>query len=209
MRFPPFPDIPEPLRGKAFALVEVAYAGGEAAGRVLTEPIRELGPVLDTTAMIPARELSKLHMDPPGPVPGSGDGRLLAGMDAAAVRAVVEAAGAESGSSLLSVEFRQLGGALDRSLPGDGAATFAGSSYGLFAVGIAASPEMAAKTRSDVERVVTALAPWDSGRDYMNFRESRSTGERIFSAERFARLREIKRRVDPTNLIRSNHPVVA
>jgi FAD/FMN-containing dehydrogenase len=209
MRFPPFPEVPEPLRGQAFALVEVAYAGGEVAGRGLTAPLRELGPVLDTTGMIPARELSKLHMDPPGPVPGKGDGLLLAGIDAAAVRAVVGAAGAESGSSLLSVEFRQLGGALDRSMPGDGAATFAGSSYGLFAVGIAASPEMAAKTEQDVQRVVAALAPWDSGRDYMNFRETASTGERLFSAERFARLREIKRRVDPTNLIRSNHPVVA
>ena len=209
MRFPPFPDVPEPLRGKAFALVEVAYAGGVAAGRALTAPLRELGPVLDTTGMIPARELSKLHMDPPGPVPGSGDGLLVAGIDAEAVRAVVDAAGAESGSSLLSVEFRQLGGALDRTMPWDGAATFAGSSFGVFAVGIAATPDMAAKTERDVERVVEALAPWDSGRDYMNFRESRSTGERLFSAERFARLRAIKRRVDPTDLIRSNHPVVA
>jgi hypothetical protein len=66
---------------------------------------------------------------------------------------------------------------------------------------------MAAKTEQDVKRVVSALAPWDSGRDYMNFRETSSTGERLFSAERVARLREIKRRVDPTNLIRSNHPV--
>jgi hypothetical protein len=58
---------------------------------------------------------------------------------------------------------------------------------------------MAAQTERDVKRVVSALAPWDSGRDYMNFRETSSTGERLFSAERFARLREIKRRVDPTN----------
>jgi FAD/FMN-containing dehydrogenase len=209
MRFPPFPDVPEPLRGNAFALVEVVYAGGQAAGEALTAPIRELGPVLDTTGMIPARELSKLHMDPPGPVPGAGDGRLVAGIDADAVRAVVDAAGAESGSSLLSVEFRQLGGALDRSLPGDGAATFAGSSYALFAVGIAATPEMRAAAERDVARVIRSLEPWDSGRDYMNFRESRSTGPRLFSAERFERLREIKRRVDPTNVIRSNHPVTA
>jgi hypothetical protein len=43
----------------------------------------------------------------------------------------------------------------------------------------------------------------------MNFRESRSTGERLFSGGAFARLREIKRRVDPANLILSNHPVTA
>jgi FAD/FMN-containing dehydrogenase len=209
MRFPPFPDVPEQLRGNAFALVEVAYAGGDAAGQALTAPLRELGPVLDTTGMIPARELSKLHMDPPGPLPGAGDGRMVAGVDAGTVRAVVEAAGAESGSSLLSVEFRQLGGALDRTHSGDGAATLAGSSYAVFAVGMAPTPELREKTEHDVQRVVSALAPWDSGRDYLNFRDTRSTGERLFSAERFARLREIKRRVDPANLIRSNHPVGA
>jgi hypothetical protein len=93
-------------------------------------------------------------------------------------------------------------------MPGDGAASFAGSSYGVFAVGIAATPAMRAATENDLERVLAALAPWDSGRDYMNFRETRSTGERLFSAERFARLRAIKRRVDPTDVIRSNHPVV-
>jgi FAD/FMN-containing dehydrogenase len=209
MRFPPFPEIPEPLRGNAFALVEVVYAGEAAAGEALVAPLRELGPALDTLAVIPARELSKLHMDPPGPVPGSGDGRLVAGIDADAVRAVVEAAGAESGSSLLSVEFRQLGGELDRSKPGDGAATFAGSSYAVFAVGIAATPQMRDATERDVARVIEAIEPYDSGRDYMNFRESRSTGERLFSGGAFARLREIKRRVDPANLILSNHPVTA
>jgi UDP-N-acetylenolpyruvoylglucosamine reductase len=209
MRFPPFPDVPEPLRGKAFALVEVVYTGDAAAGEALVAPLRELGPVLDTTGTIPARELSRLHMDPPGPVPGLGDGRLLAGVDADTVRAVVDSAGADSGSSLLSVEFRQLGGALDRTAPGDGAATFAGSSYGLFAVGIAATPELRAAAERDVKRVIAALEPWDSGRDYMNFRESRSDGTRLFSAERYERLLEIKRRIDPHDLIRSNHPVTA
>jgi FAD/FMN-containing dehydrogenase len=209
MRFPPFPEIPEPLRGNAFALVEVVYAGDAAAAEALVAPLRALGPALDTLAVIPARELSKLHMDPPGPVPGSGDGRLVAGIDAEAVRAVVEAAGAESGSSLLSVEFRQLGGALDRSKPGDGAATFAGSSYAVFAVGIAATPQMRDATERDVARVIDAIEPYDSGRDYMNFRESRSTGERLFSGGAFERLRAIKRRVDPADVILSNHPVTA
>ena len=31
MRFPPFPEVPEPLRGKAFALVEAVFAGEPAA----------------------------------------------------------------------------------------------------------------------------------------------------------------------------------
>jgi FAD/FMN-containing dehydrogenase len=207
MRFPDLPFVPEPLRGNAFALVEAVYAGDPAVGDALLAPLRELGPAMDTFRVMPARELSSLHMDPPGPVPGSGDGRLLGSIDGEAIRALVESAGAESGSTLLSVELRQMGGALDRSAPGDGAATFAGTSFALFAVGMAVTPEMHAATERDVHRVIEALSPWDSGRDYMNFRESSSNGKRLFSSDRYERLLAVKRRVDPDDLFRSNHPV--
>ncbi len=207
MRFPDLPFIPDPLRGNAFALVEAVYSGEPADGEAIVAPLRALGPAMDTFRVMPARELSQLHMDPPGPVPGHGDGRLLGSIEADAIRALVESAGAESGSSLLSVELRQMGGALDRSAPGDGVATFAGTSVGLFAVGMAVTPEMHAATGRDVQRVIDAMSPWDSGRDYMNFRESRSDGARLFSSDRFERLLEVKRRVDPDDLFRSNHPV--
>ena len=206
MRFPDFPFVPDPVRGKEFALVELVYLGEEADGVELTRPLRELGPLMDTTATIPARLLSGLHMDPPGPVPGLGDGHMLGPLSGEAIDAIVEAAGARSGSSLLSVEIRQLGGALQRRAEGDGAAAVDGD-FIFFAVGMAPTPVVAERTAADVHRALEAFAPWDSGRDYANFRESRSTGARLFSAERHARLREIKRRVDPENLIRSNHPV--
>jgi len=206
MRFADLPMVPEPVRGKEFALVEIAYLGSEADGIELTRPLRELGPVLDTTAMIPARRLSELHMDPPAPVPGIGDGRLLDALSIETVDAIVESVGAESGSTLLSVEVRQLGGALARRAEGDGAA-FLDREFALFAVGMAPTAEFGAKTRSDVERVLAAVEPWDSGRDYLNFRENETTGERLFSAGRYARLRAIKAAVDPENRIRSNHEV--
>ena len=207
MRFPDLPFIPEPLRGNAFAIVEAVYSGDPADGEAIVAPLRELGPAMDTFRVMPARELSSLHMDPPGPVPGVGDGRLLGALDRDAIAALVASAGAESGSTLLSVELRQMGGALDRSAPGDGVASFAGTGAALFAVGMAVTPEMHAKTESDAQRVIEALAPWDAGRDYMNFRESRSNGERLFSSERYERLLELKQRVDPGDLFRSNHPV--
>ena len=207
MRFPDVPFIPEPLRGNAFALVEAVYTGDAAEGEALVAPLRELGPAMDTFRVMPARELSSLHMDPPGPVPGVGDGRLLGPIDRDAISALVASAGAESGSSLLSVELRQMGGALDRSAPGDGAATFAGTGAALFAVGMAMTPEMYAASERDAHRVIEALSPWDSGRDYMNFRESRSNGERLFSGDRFERLLAVKQRVDPDDRFRSNHPV--
>jgi hypothetical protein len=171
-----------------------------------TQPLRDLGPVLDTTALIPARELSKLHMDPPAPAPGIGDGFMLSELDGAAVDAIVASAGAESGSTLLSVEFRHLGGALSRSKKGDGVALL-DAAFAMFAVGIGATAELAEQTHRDVAKVLTALEPWDSGRDYLNWRETRQPGERLFSAERYERLLEIKSKVDPDDVFRSHHPV--
>jgi FAD/FMN-containing dehydrogenase len=207
MRFPDFPQVPEPLRGKAFSLVEAVFLTDAATADAALEPLRALGPVMDTVRVMPARELSTLHMDPPGPVPGVGDGILLGEADVGTVAALVESAGADSGSSLLSVEIRHLGGALARTSLGDGAANFVDAAYGVFAVGIAATPELHAASERDSKRVVARLAPWDSGRDYMNFRESRASGARLFSPEIHRRLREIKRRVDPHDVIRANHPV--
>jgi FAD/FMN-containing dehydrogenase len=206
MRFPDFPAVPEPLRGNAFALIEIAYMGDEAGGIELTAPLRALGPVVDTTGVIPARELSKLHMDPPAPAPGIGDGFMLGELDAAAIEAVVTSAGANSGSTLLSVELRHLGGALGRTAEGDGAALL-DSAFAMFAVGIGGTPESAARTHRDVARVLTALGPWDSGRDYSNWRESQQPGERLWSPERYARLRAIKAEVDPDNVFMSHHEV--
>jgi hypothetical protein len=77
----------------------------------------------------------------------------------------------------------------------------------MFAVGIAPTPELAQRTTNDVRRALAALEPWDSGRDYSNWRESRASGARLFSEETYARLQEVKERVDPDDLIRSHHPV--
>jgi len=77
LRLPPLPEIPEPLRGRAFALVEAAYLGDAGTGSELLGPLRRLGPELDTFAMIPPPALGQLHMDPDQPVPNQGDGASL------------------------------------------------------------------------------------------------------------------------------------
>src|SRR5215469_12408682 len=78
LRFPPLPEVPEALRGQAFALVEAAYLGDAGAAAELIQPLRRLGPELDTFATIPAPGLQQVHMDPDQPVPGWGDGAFLA-----------------------------------------------------------------------------------------------------------------------------------
>src|SRR5918912_685314 len=112
LRFPPVPDLPEFLRGQAFVVVEATIRLSEKDADELLAPLRALGPAMDTFATIPTSDLGHLHMDPPGPVPGMGDGMLLTELPYEAVEATLATSGPAVDSPLLSVEFRHLGGAL-------------------------------------------------------------------------------------------------
>jgi hypothetical protein len=137
---------------------------------------------MDTFATIPVERLSSLHMDPEQPVPGVGDGMLLRDFPEEAIDAIVTAAGAGSGSQLLSVEVRHLGGALGRMEPGHGVLGTIEAGFAMFAVGMSMTPEMGAAMKAHIEVVHAALAPWNAGRDYLNFTERRERGERLFGA---------------------------
>jgi len=179
LRVPPIPDVPEALRGRAFVVVEGIYAGDEAEGAELIRSLRELGPELNTFATIPMPALSHLHMDPEHPVPGAGDGMMLGDLPIEAIDRLIEAAGAESESSLLSVEIRHLAGAVANAKAEHGALASFDAPFILFAVGIAATEEMKATVEAHVEVVQKALEPWDAGRAYLNFAERSTTGQRL------------------------------
>jgi hypothetical protein len=209
MQFPPFPDVPEPLRGNAFALVEATVIGDEAAGAELLRPLRELGPVLDTFEVRGVETLQQLHMDPEHPVPGLGDGMLLGELTPETVEAVVGVAGPGSGSPLLSVELRHLGGALSTPAPANGALSALDAAFAVFAVGIAGDLEGKAAVERHVDAVLAALRPWDAGTIYFNFTERPAAGRRIYPEHVEHRLRRVKAAYDPSGLIRSNHPIAA
>ncbi len=205
MSFPPFPDVPEPLRGRSFALVEAVFLGDEADGAALLRPLRELRPALDTFATVPAAALSELHMDPPQPVPGAGDGMLLRDAPADAIDALV--AHEQGGSPLLSVELRHLGGALGRVEPGAGVAGSLEAGFGLFAIGIAPTPEAKAAVEEHVGSLKRTLAPWAAEHGYANFSETAAGSDSFFGRDAVARLRAVKAAVDPDGVLRGNHPI--
>jgi FAD/FMN-containing dehydrogenase len=86
---PPFPEVPEPLRGKSFAIVQAVLLMGEAEASDLLAPLRALGPGMDTFAVMPANQLGTIHMDPPGPAPADLEGWLLHAFDDAEIAAAV------------------------------------------------------------------------------------------------------------------------
>jgi hypothetical protein len=207
MQVPPIPEVPEALRGRSFALVEAAFIGSEEDGAALIQPLRELGPVMDTFAVIPVEELRHLHMDPPGPVPGAGDGLNLKDVTAETLDALLAVAGPGAGSPLVSVELRQLGGAVGRQSADQGAVGALDAGFAMFAVGMALDEDTAALTERHVAAVKAALAPWASGRGNFNFADTPTDGESFVPAETHRGLQWVKAAYDPGELFRATHPI--
>jgi FAD/FMN-containing dehydrogenase len=207
MAFPPIPAVPEPLRGNSFALIEAAYLGSADDGAKLIEPLRELGPALDTFATIPVPSLQKLHMDPEQPAPGIADGMMLAELPPEAVDALLEVAGPGSSSPLISVEIRHLGGALAEPRPDHGAMASLDGNFLVFAVGIPVTPEIGAAVSKYVQFVRSALAPWDAGKSYINFTQRQVEAQDFYRDDTYRRLRRIKARYDRGDLFRADHPI--
>jgi FAD/FMN-containing dehydrogenase len=203
---PPLEQIPAPLRGRSFVVVEAAWLGDQASGAEQLAPLRELAPEIDTFAMIPPPGLAALHMDPPEPVPGVGDGILLGELSAAAIDALVGVTGPGTDSPLISIEVRHLGGAAGRAEPEHGALAAIDAPYGLYAVGMAANPEMEQAVVRRLTDLQAALERWDAGR-FLNFTERPGQTERMFSEETYRRLRAVKSNYDPENIIQANHEI--
>ena len=204
LQFPPIPEIPEPIRGQSFVVVEAIWSGEPGEGERLLEPLRALGPVMDTVAAIPVEELSRLHMDPEGPAPGTGDGGMLDDVDDHLIDLFVEHV---VGTPILSAEIRHLGGAVARRSLQHGAVDVFEAPFIMYAVGIAPTPEAREVVDGAVARLRGMLAPWEGEHTYMNFAETRRKPSSLFSSASYHRLRRIKAIVDPTDMIRSNHPI--
>jgi hypothetical protein len=206
LNVPPLDEIPEPVRGRSFVMVEAAWLGDETSGSEQLAALRELGPEMDTFAMIPPPGLAALHMDPPQPVPAVGEGMLLGDLPAAAIEAVVGATGPGTESPLLSIEFRHLGGAAARPAAEHGALTAVDAPFLTYAVGLATTSEMEEAASQRVAQVQAALAPWEAGR-FFNFTEGPGHAGRMFTVDAYRRLCEVKSKYDPDNLIQANHEI--
>jgi hypothetical protein len=207
MRFPDVPEVPEPLRGRGFALVEGAYLGEALAGAELLRPLRELGPELDTFASIPAPGLQALHMDPAGPVAAEGDGLLLSDFAGDTIDALLSLAGPSAETPLLSVEVRHLGGALGRPADPEAAQAKVHAQYLMFAAGHTPTAERGNEVRIHLNALEEALTPWHAGYDYYNLLETPAEAQAALPPDAHRRLREIKSYYDPDQVIISAHPV--
>jgi FAD/FMN-containing dehydrogenase len=204
LQLPDVPFLPEGVRGRSFVLVEAAVIGNASDGAALLQPLRDLGPEMDTIAMMPARQLSVVNMDPDDPLPYSGEGILLTDLPVQAIDLMVDAF---VGSSLLHAEVRHLGGAAALRSPDHGVLDAIDQPFVCFTFGLAPDADTLAAVDRHVTVLLGALGPWDSGRRYLNFAESSMDPRSIFPVEGYGRLERAKARYDPTDMFLANHPV--
>jgi FAD/FMN-containing dehydrogenase len=207
LRFPGIPDVPEHVRGKSFAVVDVIHLGTPFEADALLAPLRALRPVMDTIGTIRAPALSHLHLDPEQAVPAAGDGLVLDSLPPAAIDAAIRLAGAGVPSPLVAVEWRHIGGEMRRPRPGNGALAAVDGEYLWFAGGITPTTEANAVVRAAVDQLKSAMKPWAAHQMYLNFAETHRDPRSFWTAGAYERLRRIKAAIDPTNRIRANHPI--
>ena len=205
LHFPPFPDVPEPLRGNSFVIVEAVFIGlgerrrraGRAAARARSgdRHLRRRGP---DGASAPAH----------GPAPPR-SGRRRRAVPGRLPDEAIDAFVQTGVPPLISLEIRQLGGAMATSSERHGAVGTLDAGYVMFAVGMAPSPEIAAAVHDAVDLVKAGLAPWESERTYFNFSERQVGGARLYPRKTYTyqRLRKIRAAHDAGELFVSNHPI--
>ncbi len=207
MQLPPFPEIPEPIRGRQLVIIDGAYTGDVTDAEAVLAPLRELGPEIDMFAPMPTPGLVRLHGDPEQPVPFASDHAMLAELPDDAVAAFVAAAGPGSGSPLLAAELRQLGGALARVPDVHGALPKLDAAFALFGVGIVATPELGIAVAGHARVLTATMEPWSTGSRYLNFSETGSDARSAFDAESYSRLQAVRAQIDPSGVLQANHEI--
>lgn len=204
LRFPPFPEVPEPVRGRAFVILDGAVTGDALSARMLLHPLRALRPEIDTWHEAGPEVLPEIHMDPQDPTPALHGHVLLADVDDRVLDGLLALAGPGVRTPLLFAELRHLGGALGRPAAAGGALDHIAAGFSLTGVGVPMGPEAAAVPGALA--ALEAVGAHQAAGAYANFTETEGP-EALFAPRVLARLREIKDAVDPDDRIQANHPV--
>ena len=200
MNYPPIEDVPEPVRGRSFALVRGCHCGDpDEAAALIDEWRRWRQPAVDMFGPMPFGAVADISQDPIDPVPAMSSARWLGGLDQEVGEAIIEAAAAVDGfSPVIIAETRHAGGAIARP-PADTAYSIRQADRLLQIVALTPTPESVADTHARLERLWRRLgdrvvAP------YLNFlegEERREAGRSTFDPATWQRLAAIKAKVDP------------
>jgi FAD/FMN-containing dehydrogenase len=206
---PPLPFVPEELHGKPVVMVICCWAGDPDDGEAFVRPMKEFGnPVAD--ACFPKPFLTHQSMFDPSFVPGRW--YYFKSCDVPALTDEIIDITVEHSlrikSPLTAYPIWQMGGAVAR--VGEDETAFGGRNAG-FTYNIGASTETSEGFEDEREWVRTfwsALEPWHTT-VYVNFLgdEGEERVRAAYGAEKYDRLKALKRKFDPENFFRINQNI--
>ncbi|NYE19415.1 FAD-binding oxidoreductase [Microbacterium immunditiarum] len=204
INFPPMPDLPPFLSGRSVVVIDGAILETDAAASALLEPLRALAPEIDTFTRIPSPELVAVHMDPPGPTPAASVHSVLADLPADAVGAFLAAADVPG---LFMTELRHLGGAIAQRPAHAGAVGSVDGAYLAHTLAMVPVPEAMAGADAAVQTGIAMFAPWRADSLVLTFIDGGGVDRDAGFGIAIERLRELKRRFDPSDMFAAAHPV--
>jgi hypothetical protein len=214
INLPDTDQVPELLRGRSFTRVDAVFVGPAADGEALLAPLVSIAPVIaNLCGTFSIGHLGDVSGEPQEPTNTLDWSRTVTDLEPATLAALVEAFHTASYAGLTLMQLRPLGGLIGDPVVGaDGVAGHLDAGYLLFAAAIL-PPGAALPPESErhlifqpLEDTVHAVS---TGRNVPSMLSAgRDLGDAIPPAD-LDRLADIKRRVDPEDIFRSNRTLPA
>ncbi len=205
MNFPPFPQLPEFLRGKKFVQVKAGHVGAPEHGAMLIREWLEWAtPIHNTFHVMPFSEVGTISNDPVDPMPGYIANEMFDELSDEAIDVLVRAMNVDP-LPLAFAGIRHMGGAIARA---DRSSNAIGNRDALLVMellGGTPTPEATEALMQYLAQVKAELRPYVSGGTYLNFMSDREAGEHTkdaYEAGVYERLMALKAKYDPDNMFR-------
>ncbi|MDQ1361756.1 MAG: hypothetical protein QOJ44_2133 [Acidimicrobiaceae bacterium] len=205
MNFPPFPEVPEPLRGQSFMFVRGCWCGDIAEGRRFVDAFRSaLPPAMDLWDDMSFADSATISNDPVDPMPFADDGCFLTGVDGELAAAIASHTFPTGGPPpVVFSEIRHVGGAVTANA--NGYSVMGNREHQFLLSSIAAATEPKVGETVEQRELMEAIRPHRATGTLFNF----GSGQRRRAATRTSTdptqqdsLAELQGRLDPKNLMR-------
>lgn len=211
--FPPIDLVPEPLRGKAFAIVRGCYTGDElSVGEALVNGWRDWrSPAIDMWGHLPYSRSAEISQDPVDPMPANSSGRWVSELSDELLEVMVDTVlGEPHPSPVLFVEARHTGGAM--STPND-AVSFAarGAEFCVEIIGLLADAnadeELDRRMQAAWKRLEFSLTTLPGYLNFVEGKERVTVARTAFPEPVRSRLASIAHHYDPDRVFRYALPL--
>ncbi|MEU0090330.1 FAD-binding oxidoreductase [Kribbella sp. NPDC006257] len=195
LRFPDFPQVPAPLRGKHVAQLQLSSLADD--GEELIRPLREIGePLVDTVGELPYTESAKIFAEPDHPGSFSTRNILLSELDPKALDTV-------RAETQCIIGIRHLGGALAKAPEVPNALGHRDAQYSVTVLSISEKDESKRQ-----RQVLEPFADQTIGR-LLNFSSAPLDEAELraaFDDGDYDRLKKLRANYDAEGLLQPNHP---